>query len=477
MRKGFVLLVALVSCRDLLGIDDFTPPAEREPAIDVDARVSGDGGGGGAETVPKLLWWRALGGRADDRVASIALRAGGPVVGGVVDGVMDAGNGPIGQTGVRALFVLSLDADGMPGASFVSQGPGSVERALMAIAPDGSTVMAASYQGSIAIGGSTLPDPSPGTGLVVAVVETAGNLRFAVPMSSTALEPLTLTVDAGGAIALGGKKRGAFVAGTTTLPGGTDEDALLVKLSAQGEVLFARDFRAPGDADDQALMAARFDASGVLHVAGTFAGDLALSGTPVNSRGVRDAFVATVDEAGNGSLSAQLGGGSASVEAQALAFAEDGLVVAATAEGDFEVGEPLVGHGDTDIVIAAIGGESEWAARFGGTGPDFVHALERAPDGGLLVGASFSADFAMLESEAPITSAGEQDALVFALSSAGDMRWARSFGRHDNDAVFALALDSGGLLLAGSFREAAALDGQVVQASGGEDGIVAKLAP
>ncbi|HZO14231.1 MAG TPA: hypothetical protein VFB62_13260, partial [Polyangiaceae bacterium] len=462
MRKGFVLLVALVGCRDLLGIDDFTPPAEREPAIDVDTPVSGDGGAGGAagETAPKLLWWRALGGRADDRVVSIALGAGGPVVGGVLDGVMDAGNGPIGQIGVRALFVLNLDAEGMPGASFVSQGPGSVERALMAIAPDGSTVVAASYQGAIAIGGSTLPDPSPGAGLAVAVIETGGNVRFAVPMSSAALEPLTLTVDAGGAIALGGKKRGTFVAGTTTLPGGTDEDALLVKLSAQGEMLFARDYRASGDADDQALMAARFDASGVLHVAGTFAGDLALSGTPVNSRGLRDAFVATVDEAGNGSLSAQLGGGSASVAAQALVFAQEGVVVAATAEGDFEVGAPLVGHGETDIVIAAIGGESEWAARFGGSGPDFVHALERAPDGGLLVGASFSADFATVENEAPITSAGEQDALVFALSSAGDMRWARRFGRQDNDAVFALALDeAGGLLLAGSFREAAALDG------------------
>src|SRR5262245_50927557 len=124
MRKGFVLLVALVGCRDLLGIDDFTPPAEREPAIDIDTPVSGgSGGGGGAETAPKLAWWRALGGRADDRLSSIALGAGGPVVGGVVD---------------TALLVLSLDADGMPGASLVSQGPGSVERALMAIAPDGS---------------------------------------------------------------------------------------------------------------------------------------------------------------------------------------------------------------------------------------------------------------------------------------------------------------------------------------------------
>lgn len=126
--------------------------------------------------------------------------------------------------------------------------------------------------------------------------------------------------------------------------------------------------------------------------------------------------------------------------------------------------------GSDDVFVAAfdLGGEPQWLWTAGGIDSDGANTVVAAPDGGWLVGGSFSriGEF----QQVTLTSRGGTDAMLIKLSAAGDVEWVRQFGGRYNDTISHLAVDArGNIYVQGVFRDTADWGGKPLTAHGGAD--------
>ena len=126
--------------------------------------------------------------------------------------------------------------------------------------------------------------------------------------------------------------------------------------------------------------------------------------------------------------------------------------------------------GSDDIFVAAFdrAGEPQWLWTAGGIDSDGANAIAAAPDGGWLVGGSFS-DTAEFQ-QAHLKSKGGTDAVLIKLSGTGDVEWVKQFGGRYNDTISHVAVDPrGNIYLQGVFRDTADWGGKPLTAHGGSD--------
>jgi hypothetical protein len=140
---------------------------------------------------------------------------------------------------------------------------------------------------------------------------------------------------------------------------------------------------------------------------------------------------------------------------QAIAADEAGnLVVAGAYRGTLRLTgmAPMVSAGGADVVVAGLSadGAIRWARSFGGPGTDSANAVALDVEGNVYVVGSFTAMINF--GRGPIPSSGDSDAFVVSFTSAGALRWVRTFGGDGPDAAFAVAVDAQGPLVAGTVR-------------------------
>lgn len=126
--------------------------------------------------------------------------------------------------------------------------------------------------------------------------------------------------------------------------------------------------------------------------------------------------------------------------------------------------------GSDDVFVAAFNraGEPQWLWTAGGIDSDGANAVVAAPDGGWLVGGSFSQG-AELQGTT-LTSRGGTDAMLIKLAANGDIEWVKQFGGRYNDTISHLAVDArGNIYLQGVFRDTADWGGKPLTAHGGSD--------
>lgn len=127
--------------------------------------------------------------------------------------------------------------------------------------------------------------------------------------------------------------------------------------------------------------------------------------------------------------------------------------------------------GSDDLFVAAFdpAGQVKWLWHAGGIDSDGANTVAATPDGGWIVGGSFTktATFGATE----LTSKGKTDAMLIKLNGAGDLEWVKTFGGRYEDRIRQVRVDGqGNLYVLGEFKDRADWGGSApLRAAGGAD--------
>jgi hypothetical protein len=122
------------------------------------------------------------------------------------------------------------------------------------------------------------------------------------------------------------------------------------------------------------------------------------------------------------------------------------------------------------VFVAAFDpkGNVQWLWTLGGIDSDGANAVAATPDGGWIIGGSFSDEIDL--GGFHVKSKGRTDALLVKLKPSGDVEWIKSFGGRYDDTILHVAADANGnIYIQGHFRDVADFGGAPLKAAGGSD--------
>lgn len=212
-------------------------------------------------------------------------------------------------------------------------------------------------------------------------------------------------------------------------------------------------------------------------LAGYFEGEIDFGGTvgKKTSAGKSDAFVARLGA--DGKLAwAQTWGAARDDLANAIAVKGDKIAVAGSFLDDIKIGTfAKKSNGSDDLYIAAFDkdGDADWLWTAGGIDSDGVNAIAATPDGGWVIGGSFTDALSVTAGTgmANVKSKGGTDALLIKLGANGDTEWVKSFGGRYDDTILHVAVDANSnVFVQGVFKDQADFGGKTpLKAGGGSD--------
>lgn len=160
--------------------------------------------------------------------------------------------------------------------------------------------------------------------------------------------------------------------------------------------------------------------------------------------------------------------------ANGVAASGDLVVVAGSFLDKLEIGKfSHKAAGSDDLYVAAFtpDGTPEWLFTAGSIDSDGANTVARMPDGGWIVGGSFS-DIATFGSQ-NVKSRGGTDAVLIKLKATGDLEWVKQFGGKHNDSIRHLTVDGkGNIYIQGTFRDTAEWGGEAFTAGGAATDLV-----
>ena len=217
-------------------------------------------------------------------------------------------------------------------------------------------------------------------------------------------------------------------------------------------------------------------------LAGAFTGVL---GPQAASRGITDAFLAQLTEAGEIRLVRAFGGKGRDEPRALFALPSGGILLGGQFGGEVDVSESAVdfgkgatkSNGDFDGFTVAMGPDAKtlWASTFGDSGDDEVAALAVGPDGAVYAAGHHqpAGDFSGLTARG----VGNFTGAVLRYSPAGRGEWVRIFDG-PNSSVSALAFDGAGRLwAAGEFQGELRAGSLSLSSAGKPDLFAVALAP
>ncbi|APR76279.1 Hypothetical protein A7982_01626 [Minicystis rosea] len=186
----------------------------------------------------------------------------------------------------------------------------------------------------------------------VARLSPGGSLVWSIPITGTDESPPdvnAVAIGAGGAAFVGGCFGGSLHVGKEEAHARTEKDGYVVQLDPSGALVSLATL------EGACVLALAVDAGGHVHAGGQYTGAPDLGAGPLPRRSVAAAFVAELAPAGRVVGTRAFGhDGDASV-VTSLAAVDDGLVMAGTFEGTFDVApHPLTSRGATDIFVARL---------------------------------------------------------------------------------------------------------------------------
>ncbi len=407
---------------------------------------------------------------------------------------------PPGASGLMVLDLDGLDDDGCVAAhgeqqqQIAGQGQVQLNVTLAAVAPASCTLWNQHF------GGGASDSDSP-TGVAV-----AGN----------------------GDVVMVGGFTGKANLGDGNVTSAGQNDIFVVRYGPDGKFQWERHF---GGAGDDRAKAVAIDGDGSVLVAGYFSGTVSFCGTSRTSAGGLDILVLKLSADGQQCIWSQTFGGGGDDLAEAVAAssagvsvagqfhdavgslgftsqgADDAFVLQLHPDGSYFWAERLGGTGDDSATGVAVDGSSNvfiggytqigasdyqgfvaeykpddtlypgWPVQFGTTGFNGVHRVATDSTGNVVVVGEFS-DTVKLGNT--LTSQGGSDVLLASFAGlTGTLLWARSFGGHQDDAAWGLALDSdGSIVMAGYFNfDVEFGTGKALMNKGGYDIFTARYSP
>jgi hypothetical protein len=213
---------------------------------------------------------------------------------------------------------------------------------------------------------------------------------------------------------------------------------------------------------------------GSSYVAGYFEGEIDFGGSigKKASAGKSDGFVAKLG--GDGKLAwAQTFGAAREDVANGLAVHGDKIVVVGAFLDELKLGgytHKAIGSDDLFAAQLDPSGDVTWLWTLGGIDSDGANAVAATPDGGWVIGGSYS-DGIEITPTLKIKSKGRTDALLVKLAATGNVEWVKSFGGRYDDTILHVAADANGnIYVQGHFKDTSDWGGpKPLVAAGGSD--------
>ncbi|MCA9625633.1 MAG: hypothetical protein KC731_41710, partial [Myxococcales bacterium] len=425
------------------------------------------------------IWSVSLGDSGEDRSNGVAAFDDGVVVSGDYARALQFGDDEltVDSGAQRNAYLARFDEGGKPDWIVDARSGGSVQ--LRRVSSAGSRLYAAGLlSGSLDVAGRTASSTGGLDGIVLAVDAASGSVDWLASVGGGGdLRLEAVAGHAAGVVAVG-YFDGDLDLGSLGNVAGDGVDTLVLALDEDGLPRWAR--VGTGAGDDMLLRSVVVGDEVV--VAGFFEDELDFGcDDPVSAVDVAsDGFVArfAIEDGSCRPLLTLPGAGS--VRARGLAAVVGRIFVAIDFDGDVTLpgGETLTSAGERDVAVIALTPEGEviWSRQFGDEQNQDVFAVAATADGGVFLGGSASGNPDF--GEGPINSNPKGDnAFVVRLSPSGEVIWARSFGGDGDDDTIAVSVaPSGSLYIAGEVETSMDL-GRGVITGNAIDGFVARLSP
>ena len=427
-------------------------PKQAVPTTPLPARTADPGDASG-----KPIWATGFGGLGVDSPRGMAVGGDGSVyVAGYFDGAIDFGKlGKHPTAGGSDAFVAKLDGDGkLVWANTWGNKRDDVANAV-AIRGD-RVVVVGNFLDELKIG--DFDKKSAGSDdLYIVALDRKGEplwLWTAGGVDSDGANAVAATPDGGWVI--GGSFTDVITVGTQDLKSKGRTDAILIKLAAGGDLMWAKQF---GGRYADSIRHVAVDANGNIYVEGMFADTADWGGKPLKATGgaASDIVLAKYDANGDHVWSQRFGNGLEDTDAGGIAVDPAGHV---TIVGSFDktisfgqTGE-LTSLGEADAFVARFTteGKLEWARSYGAERVDAAAGVAADGAGNAIVSGWFqnTVDFGK---GTATSKERNKDVFVLKLDPKGATVWSQTFGDHDHDQGRAVALDAqGNPIIAGLYR-------------------------
>ena len=375
------------------------------------------------------VWTRQFGSSGFDQAFGVAVDAGHVYVTGEVRGTLP------GQVSIGGAFVCKYDASGN---EVWTRQFGSINSAIgFDVAVDAGDIYVAGLAFGTILGQVSAGDFDG----FVRKYDALGNEVWTRQFGTSSFDKaIGVAVDAGG-VYVAGETRGGTFPGQVNA-GGTD--AFVRKYDSLGNIVWTRQF---GTTVFDRAEGVAVDASGVYvagRTSGTFPGQV--------SSGGGDPFVRKYDALGTEVWTRQFGAAGPASDYASAVDSDGNVYVAGRTSGTFP-GHVSAGQGDAFVRKYDGLGNEVWTRQFGSSSNDEVFGVAIDSDGSAYVAGQTGG---VLPGQ---VSAGGPDAYVRKYDTMGNEVWTRQFGSFSTDWAFGIAVDSGGVYVAGF--AAGPLPGQV----------------
>lgn len=325
-------------------------------------------------------------------------------------------------------------------------------QSVTAVAVDGSgnIFIAGTVFGQMVIGADTLS--AIDEDVFIAKLDGAGNPLWAKSFSGEVVQFVRgIAVGPSGEVALVGNFFGTFSLGGDALASSGGDlynlgDIFVAKLDADGNHVFSKSFGGPGR--DETANDVAIDPNGNVILVGDARGVVNFGGDPLDPVASSAIFVAKLDAAGAHVWSRMYGQDAADEGASAVATNSSGeVIIGGSFSGATILFPPDDLHNAVDetdgfLLKLSAAGDVVWSDTLGGTGLQFVTALDVDSADNIVIGGQFFGTIDL--GAAVLTSIDGSDAFVTVRNSAGVLQWQRQLGGSGFQNLSGVAVDAGG---------------------------------
>ncbi|WP_106094595.1 nucleotide-binding protein [Enhygromyxa salina] len=465
-------------------VGEITPQGENCFTEEVDENCDGE------TPACSELWSQSFGNDLSQTFASVAVDSNGDIyVTGDFEGAVSFGGAPLVATGDKAdIIIAKFDHYGNPVWSKRFGDSSNQYSAKLIVDAQDNLIYVGRIYGHVDFGGGELMGEGAAD-VVIAKLDSDGDHIWS--RSYGDLDPdraERVAVDSQGNVLLTGTFTGEVDYGSGLFASAGMRDAFVLKLNGNnGAHMFSLQIGGPGDDYGFGIDA---DADNNVIISGRFQDSLPFDGG-LDSAGGRDIYLAKLNPLGAVLWSDSFGGpGEDGVHDLKVNDQTGDIVMLGFMSNSMSFGGPnLVSAGMRDIFLATLDedGEHVWSKRFGDAADQFTNnyelntwmSLALAPSGEIYVGGALLGSVSF--GGAPISSSGVNPDVFYArLTAAGDLIANNRYGGSGTDIGLDIAVtDSGHIVMAGrSF--ATSLDfgvSGVIETQGLDDAFLVKLQP
>lgn len=351
----------------------------------------------------------------------------------------------------------------------------------IAVAADGTVIVAASFQGTVDVGGGPLS--ATDYDILLARFMPTGEHVWSRRYGGAGTQgAYRLELTSGGDIVIAGTYTGSFTLGTTTLNAAGMADVFVARLSPTGDPIWAV---SGGSSTQETITDLSIDAGDNVIVCGEFQGSGSFFGGPSISASSFDVYLARLSSAGAHSWSKKLGNSAIDTRCGVATAANGDVLMLGDFVDSFSAGGATfnsttnMGVGTRDIYIARFAagdGGHVWSIAPSGTGQENAYDAHVNGTAVYIVG-SFNGSLSLGGS--PLSSPTSQDAFVgkLAVADGAHLFSTRIGGPGLDRALLVDTRSDGGVAVGGDFRDTVNFGGTNVSSNGDADAFVADLDP